>query len=734
MIKNFKPRIYQEAILNTSSLNNTLVVLPTGLGKTFIFLMLAALRLKNYPKSKILLLGPTKPLIDQYFRTFKKNFEIDENDLAIFTGEVKPKDRIKLWKNSKIIFSTPQSIENDLLSNRINLENVSLLGIDEAHRAVSNYSYVWVAKQYYKTANYPRILGLTASPGSDMEKITEVCKNLFIEEIEVRTEQDSDVKPYVQETKIVWVEVKLDQNLKKIKDLLEKASKERLKRLRTWGIIKKPINYVNKTDLLKMQGYLHKDAVSAGNDYKLWQSISIVAEIIKLQHALELLESQGVSPLYEYCRKIIKGSSTSKVKAVKNIAADPRFKTAYLHIESLKNKNFTHPKIKKLKEIVKENKKDQKTIIFTQYRDSGTKIKQELNNMNNINAELFVGQQKKGTTGMSQKKQKEMLERFSSSEFNVLVATSIAEEGLDIPKVDNVIFYEPVPSAIRHIQRRGRTGRQEKGNVQILMTKGTRDEAFRWSAHHKQKRMYKTLEKIKNSVDSPIKKNHKKANKDLKDFMKKEFLIFVDQREKSSDVARSLKDKGAKTKIEQLKAGDFVCSSNVAIELKKVKDFVNSIIDGRLLEQIKKLRENYKNPLLIIQGTEDIYTIRKMHPHAIQGMLATITINYNIPIIHTKNAKETASILYIIAKREQENNKDYFSPHFSKQNLSLKEQQEYIVSSLPNIGPIAAKELLKKFKNIRNIVNATEKELAEVENIAKTKAKIIKEVLDTDYK
>ena len=200
MIKNFKPRLYQETILATASLKNTLVVLPTGLGKTNIFLMLAAQRLKQYPKSKILLVGPTKPLIDQYSMAFEKYFDIDEKDMTIFTGATPPKDRSKLWEKSKIIFSTPQSIENDLISKRINLETVSLLGIDEAHRAVSNYSYVWVTKQYNNQARFPLIIGLTASPGSEMEKITEVCNNLFIEEIEVRTETDPDVSPYVQET------------------------------------------------------------------------------------------------------------------------------------------------------------------------------------------------------------------------------------------------------------------------------------------------------------------------------------------------------------------------------------------------------------------------------------------------------------------------------------------------------------------------------------------------------
>ena len=195
MIKNFTPRLYQETILATAAQKNTLVVLPTGMGKTNIFLMLAAQRLRQYPTSKILLIGPTKPLIEQYCNVFKGHFDIPEDELAIFTGLVAPKTREELWKKSIIIFSTPQGLENDIISNRVNLKEVSLLGVDEAHRAVGDYAYVFVAKQYVKRADYPRILALTASPGSDLEKISEVCKNLYIEDIEVRTEEDLDDKP-----------------------------------------------------------------------------------------------------------------------------------------------------------------------------------------------------------------------------------------------------------------------------------------------------------------------------------------------------------------------------------------------------------------------------------------------------------------------------------------------------------------------------------------------------------
>src|SRR3989344_2102224 len=198
-MRDFTPRLYQEKIFHTATQKNTLIVLPTGLGKTNVFLMLAVHRLKLFPNSKILLLGPTKPLIDQYYMVFRKHLDLPDEKFAIFTGMVTPEKRAELWQKAQIVFSTPQGLENDIITRRISLKEVSLLGFDEAHRAVGNYSYVFVAKQYQQQGMFPRIVGLTASPGSDMEKIREVCRGLFIEDVEVRTAEDADVKPYVQE-------------------------------------------------------------------------------------------------------------------------------------------------------------------------------------------------------------------------------------------------------------------------------------------------------------------------------------------------------------------------------------------------------------------------------------------------------------------------------------------------------------------------------------------------------
>ena len=344
----------------------------------------------------------------------------------------------------------------------------------------------------------------------------------------------------------------------------------------------------------------------------------------------------------------------------------------------------------------------------------------------------MLAKPKKNGTGLSQKKQIEIIKDFSEGNYNVLVSSSVGEEGLDIPQVDNVIFYEPIPSAIRHIQRRGRTARMGKGEVQILMTLGTRDEAYRWTAHHKEKRMYRTLETLqKNMVE-------KKINPPLSKFMKKkkqaiDVTIYADVREKGKGVIKQLIDAGVKIKLEKLEVGDYICGQRCGVEYKTTDDFVNSLIDGRLLTQIKELKQSFEKPLIIIEGINDIYSIRNIHPNAIRGIFTTITVSYGIPILYTKNFKDTAAMLLTIAKREQDANGKHFSAHRIKKPSTLKEQQEFIVSALPNIGPNLAIPLLKKFKSIINIINASEDELKSIELIGEKKAKAIKDVAQKEY-
>ncbi len=720
-IQNFQPRLYQETILQTAEKNNTLTVLGTGLGKTKIAILTAISRLNSFPNTKILFLTPTKPLANQIKNEFKDCTNI--KNIQLFTGQISPKKRQILYKEAKIIVSTPQTISNDIINNRINLNEFSLLVTDEAHRAVKDYDYVWIAKQYHKNAKYPRILALTASPGSKLETINEICKNLKIKEIEVRTEQDPDVKPYIQESQIEWIKVDFPEKFKQLRNYLKDCFKTKINQIKELGFLN--TSTPSKTQLLEIQKSIQGKLARGERDFQMYRAISITAEAIKTQYTLELLETQGVPSLYKYINDLYESAEKTKTKAVKNLAKDLNYKSAYILTKKLYENNEEHPKLTKLKNIIKKEIKNKsiKIIVFNQFRESAKHIEKELNKF--TKAKLFVGQKKTSGTGLTQKEQIQILEDFSKTKFNVLIATQVGEEGLDIPKVDIVIFYEPIPSAIRAIQRRGRTARLEKGKIIILMTKNTRDEQNHWISHYKEKRMYQILKNLKQNLSL-------KEQPKLDKFQPKSNLkIYADNREKASPIIKELINQNIQIETKSLPTADYILSERVGVELKTKQDFLSSIIDKRLFQQIKDLKQNFQIPLIILQGEEDIYSLRKIHKNAIQGMLATIAISYQIPILETKNPIETANLLRIIAKREQEAKTKDFPTNLNKKPLTTKELQEFIIESLPTVGPSLAKNLLKEFKTVKNIINSNN--LEKVEGLSKKRAEEIIKIFEEIY-
>jgi len=489
----FKPRLYQELIASTASQKNTLCILPTGLGKTFVAILVAAYRMEKFPGSKILMLAPTRPLVNQHMKTFEKYIVGMEGDFISLTGKIHAKDRKILYEKGKLFFATPQLIKNDIQNKILDLANFSILFVDECHRSVKKYAYTTVVDEYIKNNPNSLILGLTASPGGIKDKIEEVKKSLHIQAVEIRTEEDEDVKPYVQETEIEKVYVELPEEFKEIKKTLQKIYNQKIYDLLSAKAIPSP--KASKKDLLMAQIMLGKE-YSQSKDWQALKALLSCAQAIKISHAIELIETQSISSLTQYFEKLTKDEKSS---ATKKLLGDFRVKKAIELTEKLFNKNVEHPKLKKLLEIIQkqiDQKPTSKIIVFANYRDSVSKIAKVLGKKG-IEAREFYGQAKKKGKSLSQKEQIETINEFGLEIFNVLIATSVAEEGLSIPAVDSVIFYEPVPSEIRTIQRRGRTGRTEAGKVIFLITKNTRDEWYYWSAYNKEKRMKSILEGLK---------------------------------------------------------------------------------------------------------------------------------------------------------------------------------------------------------------------------------------------
>ncbi len=509
------PREYQIKIFEKCTEKNCLVVLPTGLGKTLIALMLTIDRMKKFPGEKVIFLAPTKPLVEQHLNYFKKYLPELFAEMILFTGQINSDSRRKLWQSSDIIFSTPQCIANDLKKGLYDLKEVCLLIEDEAHRCTKNYDYTYVAKKYAEQAPHCRILGLTASPGSDSFKIKEICRNLLIEEIELKTRESDDVKEYLQELKFEKKVIDFPEEFEGLRVILKKLFNEYVEELKSRKVL---FEYPSKTKLIELQKRLMRLISSGEKNFNYFFAVSSCNQAIKIQHALELLETQTLLSFNEYLKDLFKQAAEKKSKGVVKLTSKPEFNLVYLRSNELLSRGVEHPKIQELFKIVKEEKEKNdkvKIIVFMQFRNTAAIISKKLNEILGINSKVFVGQAKKisqgNNTGLNQKEQKKMIQEFSSGEVNVLCATSIGEEGLDIPEVNMVIFYESVPSAIRKIQRSGRTARLISGKLIMLITKGTRDETFYYVANAKEKKMHKTIQDIREGMNNPEKKESQKT-------------------------------------------------------------------------------------------------------------------------------------------------------------------------------------------------------------------------------
>ncbi len=561
-------REYQVSIAMQALLSNSLVILPTGLGKTDVAIILSVLRLKSIKPSKILMLAPTKPLVYQHVTKFRET--VKDLKIGALTGEVKK--RKEIFEESDIIIATPQTIRNELMRpNRwLNLKDVSLLVIDEAHRTRKEYSYVDVAKAYKAESHYPLILGLTASPGSTLDKIKEIQETLDIKPqmIQARRPNDPDVLDFIHaiENKNIYFEpslfeeisiplneiyrenleelnkagyigkVDLKMSFKKLKDI-HKALSEKIESIKETGgesdvfeyyslatsaiILWQARNYIRRYGVEEFEKFLERekkretkaverifkhpyfDFVIAGIErYKKFSQKIEVAEGKLKNLGIELKELPKLAEIFISFRKNLKAFKRGnrrlefalQFKEVKDLFEDEEL----LKIISDKNfpRNIKDQRLEALKEIINKNR-DKKMIIFAEYRDSVDKIIKMIEKMG-LKARKFIGQSpKEEEPGMTQDEQAETLEAFRHDEFNFLVASSVAEEGLDFdaPIVAN---HEPISDERRMIHRRGRTGRGGPGEVYVLIGKNTGDERIYSIAMRREKAMREIITKIKN--------------------------------------------------------------------------------------------------------------------------------------------------------------------------------------------------------------------------------------------
>jgi Fanconi anemia group M protein len=503
-------------------------------------------------------------------------------------------------------------------------------------------------------------------------------------------------------------------------------------------------------------------------------------------------------------------------------------------MEAARSYDELHPKYRQVRILLAQTLgvgDGERVIVFTESRDTAESLTDFLGE--HFAAQRFVGQtEKEHSEGMTQAEQTAVLDDFRAGEFEVLVSTSVGEEGLDVPEVDLVCFFEPVPNAIRSIQRRGRTGRQERGRVVVLVAQDTRDEAYYWISKRREKEMAEDLEALKadaeaiedeygqtklaqyadgdgastgsgagaadgpetggeaaagearsgtgqgdgqagiadfepteeetgdeeataaeEPADSEAGAEEGKDSKEDADERKdgeanadegvvataageEAVEIVVDQRELDASIARTLNStEGIETRLEALAVGDYVCSDRVAVERKAVPDFLATLFDGDrdLFDQVGDLASHYGRPVLLIEGEADLYGERNVHPNAIRGALASLAVDFGISVLFTRDEEDSARLLETIARREQESGDRAVSVHGTSAAKTLPEQQEYVVASIADVGPVTARSLLEALGSVENVLTADAEELQSVDGVGEVTADRIREVVGSDY-
>ncbi len=482
-------REYQTALARICAKESALVVIPTGMGKTIVALRTIA-EVLHEKGGRALVLAPTKPLVEQH-RDVLQDL-LPNVKVGSMTGETAPDKRAAAWESNQVVICTPQATANDLDRGRYGLDDVSIIVYDEAHRGVGNYAYVRVAEHWAGKTGLS--MGITASPGSDAKRIMEVCENLRLFRIEVRTEEDPDVAPYIHSIDMKTVTVHIPEELGTIIDELRGMLDKYLDELVGLRMIEDRRNASAKR-LLAVGRMLQARAAHEKGSYTVFRGLTVQAIAMKLLHAIGLAETQGTTPLTRFLDRLEdEKASDDASRATRELLANPGYDRLR---ERLAKTNAEHPKVSRVMTLVSrqlDDSPESRVLVFTHYRDTCEMVADKLSRIQSAKVGRLIGQA--GTDGLKQKGQAEVLRRFRDGDVNVLVATSVGEEGLDVANTDMVLFYEPVPSEIRSIQRRGRTGRFKDGVVQVLVAVGTRDEAFQNSSLSKERRMKKRLEEL----------------------------------------------------------------------------------------------------------------------------------------------------------------------------------------------------------------------------------------------
>ncbi|OWF50822.1 Fanconi anemia group M protein [Mizuhopecten yessoensis] len=512
---NYSVRDYQFNICQQVIYKNTMVTLPTGLGKTFI----AAVAMYNfyrwYPQGKVVFMAPTKPLVAQQIEACYNIMGIPQADTAEMTGNMAPTERKRTWMEKRVFFLTPQVLTNDLSRGTCPAVRVRCLVVDEAHKALGNHAYCQVVRELVKYTENFRILALSATPGSDIKAVQQVLSNLLISHIEIRTEDSIDIKQFSHERKVEKIVVPLGDELTLVKKTYIQVMDVVVNRLKRQGVLyKRETTSFSKFLILKARDAFRQNPPQQMQRSQYGAVEGDLALAMSLYHGFELLQLHGQRSLYNYLESIVsgeKGHGRTRTELMKNanfvemmeklrstFVSDPNIRLSQKYKDGFKT---GHPKMEKLEEVVvnhfnnflkggsvEEKSQATRVMIFSQYRDSVSEITEILKQHQPlVKVMSFIGQSSAGkaTKGFTQKEQLKVMKDFREGSYNTLVSTCVGEEGLDIGEVDLIVCFDAHKSPIRLVQRMGRTGRKRQGRIVMLVTEGKEEQIYNQSQYAK---------------------------------------------------------------------------------------------------------------------------------------------------------------------------------------------------------------------------------------------------------
>ena len=491
---------------------STLLVMPTGFGKTAVQWNCIADALHSNVE-KIIITAPTVGLVEQHRRMILERIQIDESKVRTYTGSDRPAKRGQIWDEATLLIATPQVIRNDVDSGLIQLKDVGLLIIDEAHHAKGNHATAQVADRYRQQASKPWLIAATASPGSTQKAIEQLWKRLDVKQIFVQKREDNMLRPYAVDMNIATIRVMLDETTLGLLEPLEAHQFDEINTLRRQGFLA-PTEHLT-AGLIEEAAQRASIAISR-KDPRGYDAARRISDVRRMHMLLGLLKTQGLRSARSYLdradEQLREGERSTSRFLKKQVIHNFR--------KAVQSMDECHPKSGLVRQLVEEHlvkNPNERILIFSEYRDTVDHIVEDLNKIPNAVVDRFIGQSKRGRReGMSQKQQLEQLERFRNGEMNVLVATSVGEEGLDVPSASMVLFYEPVPSAIRSIQRRGRTARERSGSVHVLVADDSRDVYVLQASKNREQRMHNVLARMR--LNKPIDSYVTRKDGNLLDF------------------------------------------------------------------------------------------------------------------------------------------------------------------------------------------------------------------------